>query len=138
MVVLIDTNVLLDFLNKRTPYNAFADRIIDLCSDGTIKGYIASISIPNIFYIMRKELTVKELRDLLLNLCDIVDIIGIGKQKILTSLLKEDFSDFEDCLQIECAKQVNANYIITRDLTDFSDSHIQAILPDSFLKVCST
>jgi len=136
MVVLIDTNVLLDFLNKRTPYNAFADRIIDLCSDGVIKGYIASISIPNIFYIMRKELAIKELRGLLIDLCDIVDIIGIGKQKILTSLLNEDFSDFEDCLQIECAKQVNAKYIITRDLTDFSDSPIPAILPDSFLKIC--
>jgi predicted nucleic acid-binding protein len=136
MVVLIDTNVLLDFLNKRTPYNAFADRIIDLCSDGTIKGYIASISIPNIFYIMRKDLAVKELRGMLLDLCDIVDIIGIGKQKILASLLKEDFSDFEDCLQIECAKQVNADHIITRDLTDFSDSPIPAILPDSFLKIC--
>jgi len=49
MVVLVDTDVLLDFLNKRVPYNAFADRIIDLCSDGMIKGYIASISIPNIF-----------------------------------------------------------------------------------------
>lgn len=45
MVVLIDTNVLLDFLNKRTPYNTFADRIIDLCSDGVIKGYIASIRV---------------------------------------------------------------------------------------------
>ena len=136
MVVLIDTNVLLDFLNKRTPYNTFADKIINLCSDGVIRGYIASISIPNIFYIMRKDLAVKELRGLLLDLCDIVDIIGIGRQKILTSLLKEDFSDFEDCLQIECAKQVNADYIITRDLSDFSDSPIPAILPDYFLKIC--
>jgi len=135
MVVLIDTDVLLDFLNKRTPYNAFADRIIDLCSDGIIKGYIASISIPNIFYIMRKDLAVKELRGLLLDLCDIVDIIGIGKQKIITSLLKEDFPDFEDCLQVECAKQVNADYIITRNVTDFSDSPIHAILPGDFLKI---
>jgi len=85
---------------------------------------------------MRKDLAVKELRGLLLDLCDIVDIIGIGRQKILTSLLKEDFSDFEDCLQIECAKQVNADYIITRDLSDFSDSPIPAILPDYFLKIC--
>jgi len=135
MVVLIDTNVLLDFLNKRTPYNVFADRIIDLCSDGIIKGYIASISVPNIFYIMRKDLSVKELRSLLLDLCDIVDIVGIGKQKIITSLLKEDFSDFEDCLQVECAKQLNADYVITRNLADFSNSPIPAILPSDFLSI---
>ena len=134
MVVLIDTNVLMDFLNKRAPHNVFADKIIELCSDGTIKGYLASISIPNIFYIMRKDLPVKELRDLLLDLCDIIDIIGIGKQKIIASLLKEDFSDFEDCLQIECAKQANADYIITRNVADFTNSPVPAILPNDFLK----
>jgi len=86
---------------------------------------------------MRKDLTVKELRGLLLDLCDIVDIIGIGKQKIITSLLKEDFSDFEDCLQVECAKQVNADYIITRNIIDFKESPIPAILPNDFLKFIS-
>jgi len=135
MVVLIDTNILLDFLNKRPPHDVFANKIIELCSDGIIKGYIASISIPNIFYIMRKDLSVKELRDLLLDLCGIVDIIGIGKQKIIASLLEEDFSDFEDCLQMECAKQANADYIVTRNLTDFSNSSVPAILPSDFLQI---
>jgi predicted nucleic acid-binding protein len=138
MIVLIDTNILLDFLNKRAPHNVCADKIIELCSNGIVKGYIASVSIPNIFYIMRKDLSVKDLRKLLLDLCDIVDIVGIGKQAIKASLLNEDFSDFEDCLQMECAKRVNANYIVTRDLPDFSNSSIEAILPTDFIKIAST
>jgi predicted nucleic acid-binding protein len=138
MVVLIDTNILLDFLNKRAPHNVCADKIIELCSNGIIKGYIASVSIPNIFYIMRKDLSAKELRKLLLDLCDIVDIVGIGKQAVKESLLNEDFSDFEDCLQMECAKQVNANYIVTRDLPGFSNSSVEAILPIDFIKIAST
>jgi predicted nucleic acid-binding protein len=137
MVVLIDTDVLLDFLNRRVPNNVYADKIIKLCSDGIIKGCIASISIPNIFYIMRKDLPLKELRDLVLGLCDIVDIVGFGKQEIIASLLNEDFSDFEDCLQAECAKYANADYIITRNSSDFANSLIPAILPYDFLKVNS-
>jgi predicted nucleic acid-binding protein len=133
MVVLIDTNVLIDFLNKRTPHNVYADKIIELCSSGTIKGHIASISISNIFYITRKDLPAKELREILLDLCEIVNIVGIDKQSIKTSLLNENFSDFEDCLQMECAKRVNADYIVTRDLPDFSNSGIAAISPMDFI-----
>lgn len=38
MVVLIDTNVLLDFLLGREPYFSDADRIIKLCADKKYKG----------------------------------------------------------------------------------------------------
>jgi predicted nucleic acid-binding protein len=41
--------------------------------------------------------------------------------------------DFEDCLQMECAKRVNADYIVTRDLPDFSNSNIAAISPMDFI-----
>jgi len=32
-------------------------------------------------------------------------------------------------------KQVNADYIITRNITDFTDSPVPAILPSDFLKI---
>ena len=63
------------------------------------------------------------------------NIIDIDKQKIIASLLNEDFSDIEDGLQMECAKRVNASYIITRNLADFSNSSVPAILPGDFLKI---
>lgn len=43
--------------------------------------------------------------------------------------------DFEDCLQDECAKQVNADYIVTRNIKDFSKSDIPAVTPEIFLKI---
>ena len=46
------------------------------------------------------------------------------------ALQREDFSDFEDCLQDECAKQIHADYIVTRNTSDFSTSDIPAIIPD--------
>ena len=47
------------------------------------------------------------------------DIIGIDKAKLLMGLENEDFQDFEDCLQMECAKEYGALYIITRNINDF-------------------
>lgn len=42
MVVLIDANVLLDFLLGREPYFSDADRIIKLCADREIQGFMAA------------------------------------------------------------------------------------------------
>ena len=47
----------------------------------------------------------------------------------------EDFSDFEDCLQMECAKSYGAEYIVTRNVSDYSVSDIKAIPPSEYLKL---
>ena len=41
--------------------------------------------------------------------------------------------DFEDALLAQCAKQIEADYIVTRNTTDFVDSPVSAITPDDFL-----
>lgn len=56
---------------------------------------------------------------------------------VLDVLERNDFSDFEDCLQDECAKQVDADYIVTRNTVDFSTSDIPAILPERLLEILS-
>jgi hypothetical protein len=38
-------------------------------------------------------------------------------------------------MQFECAKTINAHYIITRNITDFPNSPIPVILPEYFLKI---
>jgi len=100
-----------------------------------IQIFMAAHSVSNAFYILRKDYSVEKRKEMLINLCNIVDIVDIDKQKILASLHNEDFSDIEDCLQMECAIRANVNYIITRNLSDFASSAIPAILPSDFLKL---
>lgn len=101
MRILIDTNVLLDYIANRTPYANDAEQIIILCKDDKIDGCIAAHSMMNIFYILRKNMTVSERKEILFYLSQIAEIIGIDKQKILKSISNDDFSDFEDCLQAD-------------------------------------
>ncbi len=42
--------------------------------------------------------------------------------------------DFEDALQLECAKEFNADYIITRDRDAFKDAEIEILSPKEFIK----
>ena len=47
--ILIDTNVLIDYILEREPFFDDAMRVIFSCIDGSVKGYIAAHSISNMF-----------------------------------------------------------------------------------------
>ncbi len=47
----------------------------------------------------------------------------------------EEFTDFEDCLQEECAAAEMADYIVTRNPDDYKKSRIKVLEPDEFLKL---
>ncbi len=133
--ILLDTNILLDYILTREPFYDNAKKIILACINGTVKACIAAHSISNMFFILRREYESKERRKLLLNICKIFDIEGIDKEKLISGLENDDFFDFEDCLQMECARAYGAKYIVTRNVSDYDNSVIQAILPEDFLKI---
>lgn len=133
--ILIDTNVLIDYILEREPFFDDAMRVISSCIDGSVKGYIAAHSISNMFFILRKDFTIKERREILSNLCTIFEVEGIDKSKLMLALSNEKISDFEDCLQMECAKKCRVDYIVTRNIADFTSSEIEAVLPSEYLKL---
>lgn len=59
----------------------------------------------------------------------------IYSKKIISATENEAFSDFEDCLQEECAVEAMADYIVTRNPDDYRTSRIKVIEPDEFLKL---
>ena len=83
---------------------------------------------------MRKRYSAADRRKLLLDILDLLQVAGADHESVRNALQREDFPDFEDCLQDECAKQIHADYIITRNTDDFSNSHIPAITPSDFLE----
>ena len=112
-----------------------SNRIIELCTNKQIEGLIAAHSVTNIFYILRHEMSLEERRKILIGFCRLLTVVGIDKEKLISSLENEDFSDVEDCLQTECAKSCGADYIVTRNIKDFQNSAIPAITPNDFLKL---
>ena len=72
MRVLLDTNVLIDYLTEREPFFESAHKILMYCKSGKLDGIVAAHSISNIFYILRKYYTNKERREMLLAFCDIL------------------------------------------------------------------
>ena len=133
MVVLLDTNIILDIFMDREPYAEEARIIMTKCADREIIGYLAAHSIPNLFYILRKAYSQQERRRLIKNLCDVFYISDLNAEKIISAAENEEFLDFEDCLQEECAVEAMADYIVTRNPADYKKSRVKVMEPDEFI-----
>jgi len=134
MQILFDSNILLDYINNRKSYSDIADEIIILCADKTLNGYIAAHSLTNIFYILRKDFTENQRSDILQRLCKFLSVVSIDERKIKRALQNVNNNDFEDLLQIECAVDVGAEYIITRNVKDLIGSPVPVIEPFEFIE----
>lgn len=135
MLVLFDTNIILDILEKRLPFYDSSESVLEKCVSGGVTGYISLHSISNIFYILRKRYSAADRRKLLLNILSLLQVASADHESVRNALQREDFSDFEDCLQDECAKQVYADYIVTRNINDFTMSDVPAVTPEDLLKI---
>ena len=136
MLVLIDANVILDMLEKREPFYESSNDVLSLCASKKIKGCIALHTVSNIFYIFRKNYSAENRRRLILGILKFLQVANINYENVLHALERNNFPDFEDCLQDECAAQNHADYIITRNTDDFLGLNIPAITPSDFLRQC--
>lgn len=135
MRILIDTNILIDVIARREPFFTDAVKVFELCQQEKVQGYIAAHSVVNMAYILRKNFTLDELREILLRLCQIFTVEAINLNKLIAALNNRNFSDFEDSLQTQCALNIRTDYIVTRNIKDFTASEIPAITPEEFFKL---
>ena len=135
MVVLIDTNILLNYLtNREDDYLEQSIKIVEMCAIGECIGYIAFHTLSTLWYVLRKR-SDKERRENLRDICEIFTVASASQNEILDAIDNNSFSDFEDCLQDKCAKEVGADYIITCNAKDFENSEVPEVNPKEFLKM---
>jgi predicted nucleic acid-binding protein len=128
MKILIDTNVILDVLCNRDGFVEDALKVFKYCEAKQIDGCISALSIPNIVYIMRKELDNERIKEILTTLTSIFTVVDLRESDLIKAA-DLDFSDYEDALQSVCASRTRAKFIVTRNIKDFNNSAVPAIKP---------
>ena len=123
MKVLIDTNVILDVLCNRADFVEASSKIWKYCEVDKLEGYISALSIPNIVYILRKELTPAKTQQIIQQIMMIFHVVDLRSSglKNAAEMLSDDFE--ETC----CASRIKANYIVTRNIRDFQSSKVIAL-----------
>ncbi len=135
MQILIDTNVVLDWIMVREPNAGNAKQIMEQCLFGDIQGYVTSHSLTDIFYILRKDFSVEKRKQLLRLLCEGLVVIPENKHTIMEVLQHGEWRDIEDGLQMQCAKEMGVHFIVTQNLKDFKTSEVEAISEEQFCKI---
>ena len=129
---MIDTNVILDVLCAREKFLEASSKVWKYCEVSKLEGYISALSIPNIVYILRKELTPEKTQQIIDSLFLIFSIADL-KATDLKKAAAMQTTDYEDALQMVCASRIKANFIITRNIRDFTVSKVPAITPKELL-----
>jgi len=105
-----------------------------LAEKGYIRSYVSASAVTDIFYILKKELgDVGRAFELLENILKITRVASVTEGDIHEALDLR-WSDFEDSVQYVAGRGILADYIITRNPRDFSDSRIEVVLPGMFLQ----
>ena len=132
MVLLIDANIILDVLLNRPDFVKDSAMIWKLCETEQMKGYVSTLTFANLVYIMRKQLDPEKIEDVFHKLNLIFEVADFSVSD-LTHAADLNWKDFEDAVQSVIAERIHADYIITRNVRDFSKSRVMAFTPPELL-----
>ena len=132
MLLLIDANIILDVLLNRSDFVKDSSMIWKLCETGQAKGYVSALTFANLVYIMRKQLDSKKIEEVYRKLSLIFEFADFSVAD-LTRVTEQKWSDFEDAVQSVTAERIHADYIITRNVRDFSKNKVMAFTPIELL-----
>lgn len=133
MRILIDTNVILDILQKREPFFADSYHALRKAIENDADCLICASAATDIFYILRKSLgSAQQAKEQLEQIAQLVSFADVQGMDIHTALMRT-MPDFEDAVVDAVAERNGASYILTRNIKDFTGSAVPAILPADFL-----
>lgn len=108
-------------------------KLFDLAEKGKINLMISALSYSNIYYIIKKTCSLKEMISLLKDLEALTETLDVTKE-IISKSLTSDFKDFEDSIQYNTAlanKKISA--IVTRNVKDYKGIKLTVLTPDEVL-----
>ena len=130
--VFVDTDVCIDLLSGRKPFNKTAEILFSLADNKKIKIYVSSLSFSNIDYVLRSQYTSTHSRQLIGTFKTLVNVLPVDS-KTIDLAIASDFNDFEDAIQHSCAIENNLTTIITRNVKDYKKASIAVLTPETFI-----
>jgi predicted nucleic acid-binding protein len=133
MRVLLDTDVILDFLLEREPFFEAASELLELNANGIFDAHISGITPINVFYLGRKVVGAAKIRQGITDLLKLVRISSVTHES-LERALDLPFADFEDAVQHAIATSSGLEAIVTRNLGDYKNASLQVFSPKGYIE----
>lgn len=136
MGALLDTNVVLDALAKRQPWDKDACSLLFLASCGKADLHVSASTITDIYYLLNKHVYHDKGKSLqaVEILMESLGVVNVGIKECLYATHSE-MIDFEDAVVAEAANSADLDYIVTRNLKDYIGSLVPALDPHEYLEL---
>ncbi|MGI0529480.1 PIN domain-containing protein [Treponema socranskii] len=132
-VLFVDSDVILDVLEKRERFYEYSAQILSLGDEKKAKLVTTSLAFANIYYVLRKHLGIEKAKESLRKLRIIVDVISVNAKEVDLALNSE-LSDFEDALQYFTALDGKIEFIITRNVCDYKNPKLIVQTPQQYIE----
>ncbi|HPT69504.1 MAG TPA: PIN domain-containing protein [Syntrophomonas sp.] len=132
--VFVDTDIIYDLLGKRDPFYLAAAQLFSLADEGEIQIYISALSLANIHYLISKQRSAEEAKEILRKFKVLVHVAPLN-DKIIDLALNSGFSDFEDAIQYYSALQNEIEILLTRNLKDYRSAQITVLTAQDFINL---
>ena len=134
MTVLLDTNIIMDALQERQPFDAEAKEILKRSQSAKeFTSLFTANAVADVFYLYSKARDMKSAKAALEFLIKNYGVVTVS-QDDCSAALSLPTDDFEDALVAVCAQNANADYIITRDADLLSTKlTVKVISPKDFI-----
>jgi predicted nucleic acid-binding protein len=132
MIILIDTNVLLDVVQCRAGFYPHSSRVWTLVERKRVQRHLSAISFTNAFYILRKQIGAATALDAVRFIPQAFAGVTQDESK-LEDAVQRTGDDLKDAIQAAAASRISADYLVTRDLHGFARLGIAAVTPEELL-----
>lgn len=133
MNLLLDTNVLIDYLGRKPPFFKAAESIVAAGFFGDAKLWASVQSLKDAFCVLEHYLDPVRVQRAILKACEVITPVGVSAEDALQAARLE-WTDYEDCLIALCAGKAKADYLITRDEKGFQRSPVPVMTPEKWLE----
>ena len=134
MIVLFDTNVVLDVLLKRDPHAPAAARLFAAVERGGLGGMIAASTVPTIYYLAGKAVGARQAQAEVQRLLKLFEVAPVNRV-VLEDALRLRFPDYEDAVVHEAARHASADGVVTRNTADFKRATLRTYAPDELARI---
>lgn len=133
--VLLDSNIFVDFMLQRMPFYNDSEKVISLCENNKVKGYVTTSQLMDLHYIFRKFSHSNETSNTAIKeITNVFNVLDVSANDIVLSA-EQNNRDFEDCVIENCSNRNKIDYIITRNKKDFVGTKIKIIEPYELLDI---
>ncbi len=133
MKALIDTNVIIDALTSREPWKESAEKIFLMTANQVMDAYITASSATDIYYLVKKYLhSTEQAKQVMGKLYSLMGILAVTGDECLDALASA-ISDYEAAVIERSAVKAKMDCIITRNVKDYQNGMVKAMLPDDFI-----